>query len=164
MSVVEIPLTRGKVALLDAWHAPFFQQWTWYARERRGAWGSIWYATTNWLRPTGSYRTVGMHQVIAFLRGWEITDHINGDGLDNRMENLRRATLHQNPQNRRLSPNNKYGCPGISTTKHGRFTVQIHAHGRKITLGTFDTLDEAIQARRDGEMQFHTHYPEEYRT
>lgn len=161
MSVVEIPLTRGKVALLDAWHAPFFQQWAWNAYQSASG---TWYARTNWKQLNDGYKCVTMHSVISMLRGWEAADHISGNGLDNRLENLRRATHKQNMENRRLHPRNKFGCPGISPRPHGKFAVTIGHNNHSIHLGVFDTLEEAIQARRDGEMQFHTHYPEEYRT
>jgi hypothetical protein len=75
---------------------------------------------------------------------WEI-DHINGDGLDNRICNLREATHIQNAANKKVSTKSKTGYPGVwLLKKSGRWQAKI----RLQRLGEFDTQEEAEAAYR----------------
>jgi hypothetical protein len=80
----------------------------------------------------------------ALLKGEEV-DHINRNGLDNRRENLRLATRSQNMANKTVYLTNKLGVKGVYL-RNNRYRAQIQVEGRKIMLGTFDTLDEAREA------------------
>lgn len=72
-------------------------------------------------------------------------DHRNGDGLDNRWDNLRQATRGQNAQNMRIFRNNTSGYPGVSRLRNG-WRAEICAHGVKQHLGLFDTAEAAAAA------------------
>ena len=74
-------------------------------------------------------------------------DHINGVRNDNRLCNLREATVAQNPQNQRTSPRNASGYPGVSWTTDGKWEAHITVDGRRHHLGLFDTAREAYAAR-----------------
>ena len=71
-------------------------------------------------------------------------DHINGDKVDNRWCNLRPATRSQNSANRPTK--NRLGMKGVKARKNGRFEADIRVKGRKVYLGTFDTIAEAAAA------------------
>lgn len=73
-------------------------------------------------------------------------DHINGDGLDNRIVNLRLATNTQNAQNI-SSRRGKYSkLKGVSYHKNkGKFCAQIRVNGKSIWLGSFDDEDTAAK-------------------
>ena len=84
-------------------------------------------------------------------------DHINGDGTDNRWKNLREVTREQNQQNKRRQRHYKgkkllHGHMGIKWNK-GRYGARITANKRDFWIGTFDTLEEAIAARRKAERE-----------
>lgn len=72
-------------------------------------------------------------------------DHINGDGCDNRAENLRAATRRLNMENRRTAQrNNVIGQLGVSQCPStGRYFARIETRGRSIHLGTYDTAEMA---------------------
>lgn len=73
-------------------------------------------------------------------------DHVNGDGLDNRIANLREATRNENAQNQvRAQRHNKGGVLGVRM-RSGRFTAQIWRNGKLKHLGSFNTPAEASAA------------------
>ena len=75
-------------------------------------------------------------------------DHINGVKTDNRLLNLRQATLAQNLQNRGRHRNNKLGVKGVCQLPNGKFRAQCWRDGRFVLAKRFDTLDEAALAYR----------------
>lgn len=86
-------------------------------------------------------------------------DHINHDTLDNRKQNLRLATPQQNQMNEKLSINNKSGKTGVSkVNKSGKWIARINVNRKAICLGTFDALDDAINARYMAEKKYYGEY------
>ena len=74
-------------------------------------------------------------------------DHINGDRLDNRINNLRQATKSQNGGNSKISKKNTTGLKGVSIVKKtGKYHSQIMFCGEIIRLGDFETPEEAHAA------------------
>jgi hypothetical protein len=72
-------------------------------------------------------------------------DHINGDGLDNRLENLRVCRHADNLRNGRMRPNNTSGFRGVTVGKCGRWRAQIAINGKQIVLGEyFDKIEAAM--------------------
>ena len=72
-------------------------------------------------------------------------DHINGDKLDNRLENLRYATHSENTANRKKC-NSETGYKGVSMTHNGKYKSSICHQGKSYYLGVFDTPKEAHDA------------------
>ena len=68
-----------------------------------------------------------------------VIDHINGDGLDNRRENLREATRAQNMRNLRLRSDNTSQYKGVR--RLGDHIWQARVNGQ--TVGYFDTALDA---------------------
>lgn len=131
---IEIPLTRGKVALVDDEDLPLVAGLKWSARRD----GDNWYAAG-----TIDGEIVLMHRrILGLSRGDGVkTDHWNGDGLDNTRGNLRIASTAQNMANRRVW--SKSGFRGVH--RSGRLWVaQIGAPVHRI--GGFSTPEEAAVA------------------
>lgn len=83
-------------------------------------------------------------------------DHINGDRSDNRISNLREATQNENAQNKRKQRNNKSGVTGVSWNKAEKsWVVKISANGKRIYLGRYSNLSDAIKAREEGKKKYH---------
>lgn len=79
-------------------------------------------------------------------KGW-VVDHINGNPLDCRKENLRIITQKQNSYNARIGKNNKSGYKGVSWHKEkGKFCACICVDGRTKHLGAFYSVKEAAVA------------------
>lgn len=132
----KIPLTQGKVAIVDDGDHSNLSQFKWYAhREKR-----TWYARTNLKDPDGKSRTIRMHQLL--LKA-PLVDHRDGDGLNNRRGNLRPCTFSQNAMNRRSRKTFK----GVFLDKRdGRWMAVIRTGGRNIALGRFKTRRAAAEA------------------
>lgn len=88
---------------------------------------------------TGSNPVVTLHRLLMGFPEGKIVDHINGNGLDNRLENLRLCTPSQNCMNARTK--NK----GVSF-HNGKYRARIHVNKKSIFLGHFSTEWEAKAA------------------
>ncbi|KDR39176.1 hypothetical protein BG61_34185 [Caballeronia glathei] len=85
-------------------------------------------------------------------------DHINGDRADNRLANLREATLCENQWNSKVRAHNATGVKGVQIKTVGaytRYVAIIRANGKKEHLGSFKSLDEAAQAVQKRRMELH---------
>lgn len=77
----------------------------------------------------------------------QFLDHIDGNPLNNRIENLRPATKQQNAMNRRIRSDNSTGFKGIYPSGK-KFKASICVSGKNIYLGTFVTKEAAHGAYR----------------
>lgn len=75
----------------------------------------------------------------------EQIDHINGVRDDNRLCNLREATVQQNLQSRPMHKRNQLGVKGVTRVK-GKFRAQLWNNGRFVLSKTFATIEEASAA------------------
>jgi len=85
-----------------------------------------------------------------------MVDHKNQDKLDNRKYNLRKTTKSKNAMNAKLNSNNKSGYKGIYWYKQSnKWGAQIMLNYTCYHLGYFDTINDAIRARKVGEQKYH---------
>ncbi len=74
----------------------------------------------------------------------EFIDHIDGNRSNNRIDNLRAATMGQNHRNRKISKNNTSGIKGVSWCKRSeKWTARLCTRGKQEHLGYFDDINEA---------------------
>ena len=87
-----------------------------------------------------------MHRIIIDAQPGELVDHINGNTLDNRVSNLRKATPSQNNYNSKGRSKNKY--KGVDS-RNGRHYAYIIHNYKKINLGSFGSMEDAAKAYDD---------------
>lgn len=103
---------------------------------------------------------LAMHRIVLGLDSNDedkIVDHISHNTFDNRKRMLRITTMKNNLRNKSLSRNNKSGFTGVREIKDGRWEAYIWDE-RNIKLGTFDTFNEALTARRNAEKEHFGEY------
>lgn len=95
-------------------------------------------------------KTIRSHRIIFSMSNGvdpldKIIDHINGNKLDNRPENLRIATVNENAQNRcTIQKNNTSGELGVTwNRKCSKWQVALKHNGKCIYLGVFKSKEEA---------------------
>lgn len=90
------------------------------------------------------------HRIIFLLvHGYlpKMIDHINGNRLDNRIENLRPANECKNSQNASMSKNNTSGIKGVYFDKNRqKWSAEVGANNKRHRLGRFSTKFDAACA------------------
>lgn len=138
-----IPLTQGKFAMVDDEDFEELSQVRWYAARD----GKTFYAFRK-VRidaRTGAQRqrTVSMHKA---LTGLPVTDHRDGNGLNNQRANLRDGRMFNN-RNRPLRRDSLTGLKGVHRDKQsGRWIAKIEPAGGRRYLGRFTSKEDAARA------------------
>ncbi len=129
-----IPLTKGKVALVDDDMFEYLNQWEWRAEKTH--YGG--YMATRACRMS--------RQIMSCPQGLQV-DHINHNTLDNRRCNLRICTRTENKRNGKIRKDNTSGYKGVREHKHNKkWEASIRFNNRRIYLGRFDSKIEAAKA------------------
>jgi hypothetical protein len=82
-------------------------------------------------------------------------DHVDGNRLNNRIENLRLAPQRVNAKNAKLSRSNTSGCTGVNWIQRERkWRAHAKVDGHDIHLGYFSNFDDAVAARREANMLY----------
>jgi hypothetical protein len=134
----------GRVALVDDEDYELVMQYRWHVREQRSPSGIAWgpYATAG--MPGDHSTKVFMHKL---LTGWPLTDHRDGNGLNNQRSNLRPATHVQNSQNRRPWAGRSSQHKGVSWHRRaGKWRADITVNGKIRYLGLFESEENAARA------------------
>jgi len=100
------------------------------------------------------HRLVGNH-FIENPENKRCIDHINHITTDNRVENLRWATNSENSMNTSKRNDNTSGYPGVCFDKRrNKWMARIMINGKNITIGRYPTIEQAIEARKQAEIQY----------
>ena len=132
-----IPLTQGKVAIVDAEDYDWLIQYKWYACKA----GSDFYARRKW---GGQY--IFMHRLITDAPDGPVVDHIDGNSLNNTKANLRICTQLQNSYNRGPLPGtSRY--KGVYWHKQQKCWAScIQQNKKTYHLGLFNNEEDAAKA------------------
>jgi hypothetical protein len=94
-----------------------------------------------------------------WMKGWlpkGDVDHRDGNGLNNRWDNLRASTKAQNNQNLKRAPSSKGHPTGCTWLEHRqKWQVYIGVDGKRVFVGHFGTRDAAARAYLDAAAELH---------
>lgn len=142
---VEVPLTRGFVALVDEFDVGRITQYRWYAQPQPD--GRVYACRTG---RVGEPHTIRMHRFILEAFPRDIIDHKDCNGLNNCRSNIRIATATQNAFNRhpdRTWRHNKHGYRGVAYLSNNRnYRGRIAVNGIQHYTKAFATPIEAAIA------------------
>lgn len=140
---VYVSVSGGLVAVVDEALAELVRPYRWFAHPS----GRTIYARAR-LQPTKRAPLVYMHRLILGAPARAKVDHLNGNGLDNRLANLRLATKSANGQNRVNADRGRSGYQGVWRTaaKRESWCALIVHNYQRIYLGSFPTAETAARA------------------
>lgn len=145
-----IPLSAGKVALVDDEDFEFLNQWKWtfmggYAKRYPMA--------------RGKRVLVSMHRLLLNPDATREVDHIDGDGTNNQKSNLRLCQHKENCRNQRLVCDSTTGCKGVDFHKQsGKFRARITRFYKVKHLGYFEKLEQARSAYDAAARELHRQF------
>ncbi len=146
----EILLTKGKKTIVDDVDYDMLSQFKW-------CYSPTGYAVRR--APLEAYALLYLHRVLLEAKDGEYIDHINGDRLDNRKDNLRKCSMSENLMNRGKQKNNSSGYKGVSLDKsRNKWQAQIQKNGKNISLGRFYTREDAARAYDKAAVEFHQEF------
>lgn len=148
----KIKLTKGKYALVDDEDFEFVSRWKWSFDGHYAIRGHY----LGRIDGKDKYRKIYLHREINKTEVGMETDHINRDKLDNRKMNLRSATKGQNSRNHPAHKNNITGICGVSLYRgYKKYCSRIVVNKKRIHLGYFININDAIFARKQAEQKYH---------
>jgi hypothetical protein len=127
-----VKLTQGKFMFFSRQHLPHVLAHTWYAMKPKDT--NCWYCSSS-IKDGDSWKGVRFHSLV--LPEAKMIDHIDHNGLNNRIENLRPTTPHLNCLNTRLWKKSTSGHKGISLIVKKRsglryWQASVMIHGKSI--------------------------------
>lgn len=159
----QIPLTRGKFALVDDEHYDRIMEHNWWVNKAP----HTYYAQSK----LGTRKNISLHTFILNPPKGMVVDHIDGDGLNCLNSNMRICTVAQNSKNRRKKEcyTSKYRGVHYSirhtkyTTKSGEsklyksegWVAQIKCDGKYKKIGVFKTEKEAAERYNEYAKKLH---------
>lgn len=138
-----IPLSQGEFAIVDDDDYGAVNCLNWFICKANHAITK--YAMFKVTKNKKEYRMY-MHRYILDTPKDMTVDHINGNGLDNRRENLRVCTHRDNSHNNRLYKNNKTGYKGVIIKNKKQICAQIKLRNTTLHIGRFESLKDAALA------------------
>jgi hypothetical protein len=130
----KIELTQGLVALVDEEDFEWLSQWKWCVAK-----------TSNCIYAKRTNKAILMHRELMVRHGYtfQVVDHANHDGLDNRKANLRPCSQSENQANRRKTIGSSQFKGVHLEAQTGRWRAEIRHDGKRLRGPRFTSELEA---------------------
>jgi len=139
-----IKLTKGKETIVDNEDFNYLNQWKWHITS-----GGYAYRREYLGGGQRDFNNIYIHRLLLKNPIGFQTDHINGNRLDNRKENLRIVTASQNQMNKGIRSDNSTGYSGVWFDKsRNKWVAELWFEHKKVFSKRFSELDDAILARK----------------
>jgi len=138
----EILLTQNKVTLIDDEDFEYLNRYKWSANKVN----RYWYVTARIQKSDGTKKNERMHRLIMNAPTGMLVDHINGDSLDNRKENLRICKTSTNLQNQYVIRGSSRFQGVYWKEKQKKWAANIGKDGKHYYLGIYNFEEDAARA------------------
>ena len=137
--VMEVEIEGGYVNIDESDYHLLFDDYRWYIFKGKYTYYAKAFRIINKL-----YTSVLMHRIILNCDKKELVDHKDGNGLNNRRDNIRIATTSQNMANARKRVHCSSDYKGVCFNK-GKYVAQAYCNGKNYNLGRYNTEEEAAR-------------------
>lgn len=139
-------LNQGKVAIVDCEDFPRVIK-------------HIWHFGGRYVRGMVGKKGISLHRFILGYKGKKVIDHINGNTLDNRKENLRICTHSRNIINSKKRTDNSSGVVGVYWDKvNVRWVAKITIGKVSKSLGSSKDKNKMIALRKKYEKKYYKQF------
>ena len=150
----KIKLSQNKIAIVDDEDYEMLIKHKWYANKLKHKW----YVNTN-VRIANKRTVIRMHRMILKPNTNVQVDHINGNSLDNRKDNLRLCNNAENMRNRDKPRNNTSGYKGVTWNKDmKKWQAQIMVNYINIILGYYKDIKKAARVYNEAALKYFGEY------
>jgi hypothetical protein len=138
----QIELTKGYFATVDDEDYERVAQFNWCATvKQQGV-----YAVRG-KGPRGKMKMIYLHRFLLGAVAGQYVDHVDGDSLNNRRDNLRLCSGRANVWNQKRKSSNRSGYKGVCWDKSRRlWKAEIRAVEGRIHIGRFEVPEDAAKA------------------
>jgi hypothetical protein len=152
--IAYVPLTKGYEAVIELADLSLVSGINWHAILN----GNTVYAIGK-INVCGEAKAIYLHRLLISPEDGVFVDHIDGDGLNNKRSNLRKASSSQNMWNRKPKKTSSSGLKGVHYMVKAKKWVSKIGHNKKqYYLGIFNTADEAYAAYCEASKILHGGY------
>lgn len=158
-NIVKIELTQGQFALIDQSDLTLVSKFKWCAHKH---WHTKkFYAYSHdpsvWYVKSRTPVVIKMHRIILGITDpFIFVDHKDGNPLNNTRTNLRVCSAQDNNRNlSKVRKDSKFKYRGVHQVNGSKkFGARIGINGKKISLGWYETQEQAAQAYNDAAIKY----------